>query len=168
MEAPSTEFRHRRLARYAKVVVPICAAIVLLRFTPALGLLVFVGFVVWFVVAHVHGRARVILWLFCAGLAVFVVWVGYVWQASDEGAAPKCGDIGILLGPSWSGGGQASSGSIITAAAVGVVLWLGSGVMLWRHPRRSARVIAGFLSVYLVSLVALWYVSPDVWGPRYC
>jgi hypothetical protein len=154
---------------YAKYVVPLAAAFVLWIFAPAWALLALVGFVMWFLLAHIDGRAGVIVWLVCSGLAGFVVWFAYVWHASDEGAVPTCGsDTGFLFGPSWSGGGQASYGSNVTAFLIGLVLWLAGGVISWRFTRRSALVLAGFLVLYVAALAGLWYVAPHVWGPRRC
>jgi hypothetical protein len=117
-----------------------------------------------------------IAWLPLMAAAGFLIWIGYALYGQGEGSS-VCGPAG-LFGPSWSGGGQASGASAVTAAILGVVLWLGGGIAVWRVVRRVERFAigllilvlsaVGFVALHLSLLTALWYVSPLIWGPRYC
>jgi hypothetical protein len=117
------------------------------------------------------GLVFALVWLLTP-IVGFFIWVVYVFEGEGEGAS-VCGS-GFLFGPSWSGGGQASGGSAITAALIGLVLWVAAG-LAWRIVGKTDRarlvlvvVAAGFTAEYLLLLTGLWYVSPLIWGPRYC
>jgi hypothetical protein len=138
-------------------------------FEPGLALLALLGLVPWFILTQVSARAALVVWLVCAALTGFVVWFADVWHASDQGAIPACGSgEGMIFGPSWSGGGQASQGSNVTSALIGLVLWLAGGAIVRLFPRRAALAFVGYVVVYLAVLVGFWYVAPHIWGPRHC
>jgi hypothetical protein len=113
-------------------------------------------------------------WLPGMAAVGLLLFFGYVFTAGDKGAS-VCGPDG-LLGPAWGGGGQASGGSAVTAAILGLVLWLAGGIAVWQVVRRTERdgililvlSAVGFVGLYLSLLTALWYVSPLIWGPRRC
>jgi hypothetical protein len=161
--------RGQEVPWYAKAAVPVPIALVLLIVAPAWGALFLVFLVMWLLLTFLDARVAFVFWLVFAGLSGFGTWFGYVWHASDEGAVPTCGsDPGFLFGPSWSGGGQASSGSNATAAAIGIVLLLAGGVVAWRFRRQFVLLLVGYLVLYLAALVGLWYIAPHIWGARYC
>jgi hypothetical protein len=88
-------------------------------------------------------------------LGLFIWWV-YVMFAI--GSIADC----------WTGGGQASGGSVAAAAALAGCLWLAVNCSAWRLKRRLARLFAGFVGLYVVALVTLWEISPSLWGQRHC
>jgi hypothetical protein len=72
-------------------------------------------------------------------------------------------------GGEWHGAEYESGGA---AAALGALLWLATGLALWRTRRRHGAVTlalcAAFLVVFVVSLGALAAMAPHIWGPAHC
>jgi hypothetical protein len=107
----------------------------------------------------------VVPWLVAAGVVGLALWFIYAFQGSSQGAA-ACGP-GFIF-DEWGGGGQASNASLMTAGVVGASLWLAGGVTYWFLGRRGGRLLLAFAAWDMAALVALWYLSPLIWGPRYC
>ncbi len=107
--------------------------------------------------------ALYVLWLIGVAVVGFVLWVIYAGLALG-GVVQRCSGI-----PGWYvGGGQVSGGSLLTAAVVGGSLWLAAGIAAWRLRRKLGLLFGGFVAVYVIGLVVLWFVSPLLWGPRHC
>jgi len=83
-----------------------------------------------------------------------VIWFVYIWIASISGL--------------FCTGGQVSDGSLTTATFLGVALWLAASVILFRLRRRLTRIFVSFVSLYILGLVAVWFLSPLMWGPMQC
>ena len=72
--------------------------------------------------------------------------------------------------------GRNSTGSEVTATILGGLLWLAGGFAAWRFRGERRLLFAGYAvllfvlaaALYIVSLVALWYASPLIWGSTYC
>jgi hypothetical protein len=108
---------------------------------------------------------RYVLWLIALAVVGFVIWVVYALTASP--LFPNCGSPNDLLGGVYSGG-AASTGSLVTAVFLGVLLWLVVVVAALVLRRQLGLLFGGFVAAYLVGLVVLWNVSPLIWGRRYC
>jgi preprotein translocase subunit Sss1 len=64
--------------------------------------------------------------------------------------------------------GAASGSSLRVAAVIGVCLWLAVGVVgFWFRPK-VRYLFANFVALYVVALIVLWNVSPQLWGARHC
>lgn len=98
-----------------------------------------------------------VLWLLALAVVGFGIYVPYVLTAGP--IFPACGTYH---------GGAASTGSLVTAFILGVLLWLGVGVVAVRRLRSLSLLFVGFIATYVVVLIVLWTVSPLIWGHRYC
>jgi hypothetical protein len=97
-----------------------------------------------------------------AGIGL-VIWFFYGLAAALVGVHPSC-DFSIL--PTYEGG-QATQGSMLTAALLGASLWCAAGVgAAVRRGRGLAAVTGAFVAAYVLGLTVLWLVSPLIWGPR--
>jgi hypothetical protein len=114
-----------------------------------------------------QARKRVLtVWSIAPATAGFFMWLIYGLGATTSGAAAACGPE--MIWSSWSGGGQASEGSVLAAAVIGGALWLAASVAAWLLRSRLGLLLIGFVASYFVGLLALWYLSPLIWGPRFC
>jgi hypothetical protein len=155
--------------RYAKLVALVIGGFALWVVQPGLAVIALFGIALWFVFARGGSRAGLVAWLLASAAIGCATWIVYALNASSQGAVPRCGSASTMFfGPTWSGGGQASHGSYLAAALVGGVLWLAGGVSAWRLRRKLGFLLVGFIALYVCTLVVLWYVSPHIWGPRFC
>src|SRR5262249_11060923 len=78
----------------------------------------------------------------------------------------NCGGKGFIgENGHWVGG---SASSAWTAAAIGGVLSLTAGTVVWRR-QETAPVLLAFIGIYLAALIVLALaVSPLIWGHRHC
>lgn len=83
-----------------------------------------------------------------------LIWFAYAWN--------------VAVNYLFCFGGRASDGSLISAAVLGASLWLAASVVIVRLRRRLTVIFTGFVTVYILGLVALWYLSPVVWGKTLC
>jgi hypothetical protein len=108
---------------------------------------------------------KYVLWLIALAVVGFAIWVIYAVTASPF--FPNCGNPNEILGGVYSGG-AASSGSLVTAVFLGVLLWLVAVAAALVLRRQLGLLFGSFLAAYVVGLVVLWNVSPLIWGPRVC
>lgn len=95
-----------------------------------------------------------------AALAVGVIeWFAYLFYAVARGGTCLFGeDTNTSWGfVSWA-----------LATLIGIVLWVGFGVLEERKPGRTVRYVFGFAVGYAVLLVVLGLVSPLLWDPAKC
>jgi hypothetical protein len=109
-------------------------------------------------------NALYLLWWLAVAVVGVVIWGVYVLIAAP--IFPGCNPDEFLGGAYY--GGAASGGSLATAAVLGGSLWLVSGAAALRLRRKLGLLFLGFATLYVVSLVVLWNISPLFWGPRYC
>ena len=106
----------------------------------------------------------VVPWFVAAGLVGYGLWLVYLFAAMSGGEA--CAPNAFFGG--WAGGGQASYGSNVAAGVIGAAGWLVGGVVYVLLGRRGWLLWLGCAGLNFVGLVALWSVSPVIWGPRHC
>ena len=113
------------------------------------------------------GNPKLVAWFIGVALVGCVLWVVYVLAAAYQGAEAACGSdlVGTLA---YQGGGQASAGSLVMAAALGAALWIACGAVAFARRRNLGLVFASFVALNIVGLVVVWGVSPLIWGPRHC
>jgi hypothetical protein len=81
-------------------------------------------------------------------------------QGSDQ-----C-DAGGLLIPGWRSGGQISSAT--TMIVMVAALWVVGGAIYVTLGRRGGRLFLICAILNVVALIALWPISPLIWGSRHC
>jgi hypothetical protein len=103
-----------------------------------------------------------------AALALGLVIHWYYWYLASFELFECLSFVSGPPGPQHVEGGQ--DASVWAAALLGVGAWLGAwkittGTRLRRLP---PLVIPVFAALYLIALLALWYLAPVVWGPEHC
>ncbi len=113
-----------------------------------------------------HSLGLFVAWVVGMSILGLVIWIVYAVAAQTGGAEAACGPS--FLWASWSGGGQATAGSLTAAAVLGGSLLVLAGVAAWRVWLKLGFLFTGFVGLYALGLAVLWYTTPPIWGPRYC
>jgi hypothetical protein len=100
-------------------------------------------------------RLALFFWSLGAIVVWFSAWVIYQGQA-------ELGD-GCFGG--LHGGRTRSEG---WAALLGLLLFLVAAILALRWRRRLLLLLAAFATVYIACLLALWWLSPTIWGHELC
>jgi len=102
-------------------------------------------------------RRRLALWIW--SVAVLIIW-GVSWLTYADVV-----DINTCLLGNASGGRVRSDG---WAGGIGIILLVLTALLAFRSRRRLLLLSAGFLVVYVATLVVLWQLSPALWGATAC
>jgi len=127
------------------------------------------GWLVW--------RSAVVRWLFGLIGFGFVIWILYTPHVVFVPSGPDADRLGHdVFFPNHTflsnGDDECFGGvydSVPAAAGVGgllLVLVGAAGLQLFAQRRRELTLAFG--AVYAITLLVLWFVSPGIWGARYC